>query len=432
MNETNELLSFIAASPTCFHACDNLAAMFRAAGCTELFETGSEPLMPGRGYFVRRNASSVIAFRVPTGALTGFMIAASHDDSPTFMVKEGAELPSANMYIRLNTERYGGMILSSWLDRPLSVAGRLLCRGEDGGIVQKLVKIDRDLLVIPNVAPHMARITDLNPAVDLVPLYGDMAAKDTFMTTVADAAGVKKEDILSSDLYLYNRMPGTVWGAHSEYISSPKLDDLQCAFSSAKAFCSACAQEHTMPVCAVFDNEEVGSQTKQGAASTFLSDVLHRVNAALGGTEADYLRAVAGSFMVSADNAHAVHPNHPELADPTHRPEMNKGIVIKRHASQHYTTDAVSSAIFSTICRMADVPTQPFYNRSDMNGGSTLGNISGTQVSLNCVDIGMAQLAMHSSYETAGAKDTEYLIRGLAKLFSSSLTPDTAGGWKVM
>ncbi|MCQ2432229.1 MAG: M18 family aminopeptidase [Clostridia bacterium] len=427
MDQTKALLDFIAASPTCFHACDNLAKMFADAGCRELTETDFEPLEPGKGYFVRRNGSSIIAFRTPKEKLKGFMIAASHSDSPTYKIKDAAEMQGAGMYIRLNTERYGGMIPSTWFDRPLSVAGRLLCKGEGGMIRSVLVNVDRDLVMIPNVAPHMTRIADPNPAVDLVPLYGDMAAKDTFFSVVAEAAGVKKEDILSSDLFLYNRMPGTVWGAHNEFISSPKLDDLQCAYSSAAAFCEGESMDNAMPVCAVFDNEEVGSQTKQGAASTFLSDILRRVNLALGGSEADYLSAVAGSFMVSADNAHAVHPNHPELADPTHRPEMNKGIVIKHNAAQHYTTDAVSAAVFETICTHAEVPTQHFFNRSDMGGGSTLGNISGTQVSLNTVDIGMAQLAMHSSYETAGAKDTDYLVSAMKALYAARLIPSSDG-----
>ncbi len=432
MNNTEQLLSFIARSPSCFHVCENLAQMYRAAGMTELTENDLEKkLVAGNGYFVRRNGSSILAFRVPQTMPDGFMITASHSDSPTFKIKDAAEMQTAGLYVRLNTERYGGMIPSTWLDRPLSVAGRLLCRTEDGRIAAKLVNVDRDLLLIPNVAPHMARITEYNPACDLVPLYGALAEKDTFLQTVADAAGVKKKDILSFDLYLYNRMQGTIWGAANEFISSPKLDDLQCAYSSAAALCAAKPISGVMPVCAVFDNEEVGSQSRQGAASTFLSDILHRVIAAVGGTEADYCRAVAGSFMVSADNAHAVHPNHPEFADPTHRPAMNGGIVIKHNASQKYTTDAVSAAIFETICCHADVPTQHFYNRSDMAGGSTLGNISQSQVSLHTVDIGMAQLAMHSSYETAGAKDTTYLIRALTVFFGAKVVLDTDGGITV-
>lgn len=432
MSHTESLLSFIQNSPSPFHVCENLAKMFELAGCVELTEQNFEKeIIPGKGYYLRRNGSSIIAFRLPENIPEGFMIVASHSDSPTYKIKEVPETGGAGVYIRINTERYGGMIPNTWLDRPLSVAGRLLCRGQDGKILTKLVNVDRDLLLIPNIAPHMTRINELNPAVDLVPLYGEVSNKNTFLSTVAEAAKVKTEDILSSDLYLYNRMPGTIWGAKNEFISSPKLDDLQCAFSSAKAFCEAVPYTGMMSVCGVFDNEEVGSNTKQGAASTFLSDVLYRSVLALGGTDADYRKAVVGSFMVSADNAHAVHPNHPEFADPVHRPVMNGGIVIKHHASQHYTTDGVSSAVFESVCEHASVPVQHFFNRSDMNGGSTLGNISQTQVSLNTVDIGMAQLAMHSSYETAGAKDTDYLIAGLKTFFGTKLTADKYGNYNI-
>lgn len=423
IRESRALLSFIEASPTGFHACKKLADMFRAAGCEEIFETENTPLIAGKAYFVCRNGSSVIAFRMPDAIPEGFMIVSSHADSPTYKIKENPELQGP-MYVRLNTERYGGMIPYTWLDRPLSVAGRLLIKEENGAVVSRLVNVARDLVLIPSVAPHMAKITELNPTTDTVPLFGTAEDKDTFMKTVAEAASTTPDAILSHDLFLYPRTPGTVWGADEAFLSSPRLDDLQCAYSSARAFCDAIGgniPDGVMPVCAVFDNEEVGSQSKQGAASTFLYDVLHRAVLCAGGTEQNYHCAVAGSFMVSADNAHAVHPNHPEYADPTHKPQLSGGIVIKRNASQRYTTDAISSAIFSEICRAADVPTQHYFNRSDMPGGSTLGNIANTQVSLNTVDIGMPQLAMHSSFETAGIKDTAYLISALTKCFQTKL-----------
>ena len=424
LKESRALLSFIEGAPTGFHACKNLADMLLEAGCEEIFETEEVALTPGKAYFVSRNGSSLIAFRIPEALPHGFMIAASHADSPTYKIKESPELQGP-MYVRLNTERYGGMIPYTWLDRPLSVAGRLLVKAENGTIESRLVNVERDLLLIPSIAPHMAKITEMNPTTDTVPLFGSAEQKDTFMKTVAEAAGTAPDAILSHDLFLYPRTPGTVWGADEAFLSSPRLDDLECAYSSVRAFCNAIKEDiplGVMPVCAVFDNEEVGSQSKQGAASTFLYDTLRRAVSAMGGTEQDYLCAVASSFMVSADNAHAVHPNHPEYADPTHRPQLNGGIVIKRNASQRYTTDAVSSAIFSEICASADVPTQYYFNRSDMPGGSTLGNIANTQVSLNTVDIGMPQLAMHSSYETAGIKDTAYLIAALTKCFITKLT----------
>jgi len=430
-NINEKLFDFIAHSPSAFHACASVAARLEEAGFTALSEAADWTLSCGGKYYVTRNQSSIIAFTVPGGAPSGFMMCASHSDSPSFKIKEHPESEAAGMYVRLNTERYGGMLCATWLDRPLSVAGRVVVR-EGGRLVSRLVNIDRDLLMIPNVAIHMMRNANdgmsYNANVDMIPLYGASAAKGTFRRMIAEAAGAEEKDVLSADLFLYNRMPGTVWGAENEFIASPKLDDLQCAFASLEAFLAA--ENHTaIPVLAVMDNEEVGSTTKQGADSTFLYDVLTRVSAALG---MDYHRAVAQSFLVSADNAHALHPNHPELADANHRPKMNGGIVIKHTANQKYTTDAVSQAIFASVCESAGVPVQYFANRSDMLGGSTLGNISNTHVSLNAVDIGLAQLAMHSSYETAGAADTAYMIDALTKFYSSALRMTADGAYELI
>ena len=276
------------------------------------------------------------------------------------------------------------------------------------------------LLMIPNLAIHMNReVNDgykFNAQKDMLPLYGMSSAKGTFLKTVAEAAGVKEEEILGHDLFLYNRQEGTVWGAEEAFVSSARLDDLQCAFSSLKGFLAGKKEKYIAVHC-VLDNEEVGSGTKQGAASTFLRDVLVRINSGLGQDQEDYLRRLAGSFMVSADNAHAVHPNYGEKADPVNRPCMNEGIVIKHSANQKYCTDGVSAAVFKDLCKRAGVPFQTFTNRSDILGGSTLGNISTTQVAVNAVDIGLAQLAMHSPYETAGVKDTAYLIKAAEMLF---------------
>ena len=430
-NTAESLISFIKESPVSFHAVENITNRLSGGGYTALFESDAWDVVPGGKYYVTRGGSSVIAFRVPETTPVGFMMCASHSDSPTFKIKEYPETESAGMYVRLHTERYGGMLCATWLDRPLSVAGRVVVR-ENGRIVPKLVSIDRDLVMIPNVAIHMMRNANdgmsYNANVDLFPLFGDTADRARFRAIIAEAAGVKEEDILGSDLFLYNRMEGTVWGASEQYLSAPRLDDLQCAFASLEAFVKA-KDSVSIPVLAVLDNEEVGSQTKQGAASTFLFDVLSRITEAL---SLDYRRMIALSFLVSADNAHAVHPNHPEFADPTHRPRMNGGIVVKHNANQRYTTDAVSEAIFTEICKAADVPVQFFANRSDMVGGSTLGNISNTQVSLNTVDVGLAQLAMHSSYETAGVHDTDYMITALTKLYESSLKADGEGAYTLV
>lgn len=420
-NWNEQLLSFLAASPTAFHACRNLAQRLEGEGYTELFEQEDWALQPGGRYFVRRNGSALIAFRIPEGGVQGFLMMAAHSDSPSFKIKEHAAVPTAGMYTRLNVEKYGGMLCASWMDRPLSVAGRAAVR-ENGRIAMKLLNVDRDLLLIPHVAIHMDRSANdgkkFDPNTDMLPLFGDSETAERFDALIAETLGVQKEDVLATDLFLYPRTPGTVWGAKGEYLSSPRLDDLQCVFGCTEGFLRAKAGEST-PVLCVFDNEEVGSGTKQGADSSFLEDVLCRVCESCG---VSLRPCLARSFLVSADNAHAVHPNHPEYADRNDRPEMNKGIVVKYNANQRYTTDAVSAAAFTELCRQAGVPTQRFTNRADLPGGSTLGNISTAHISVDSVDIGLAQLAMHSAYETAGTKDTEYLIRAAEAYFGSAFT----------
>ena len=418
---SKELAQFLEGSPSCFHALENMKKPLLNENFVELQENQKWHIQPGGRYFVTRNGSSLIAFTIPQHGFKGMRIMASHGDSPTFKIKENPELETDGHYIRLNVERYGGMLCAPWFDRPLSVAGRVIIKDpSSGSFISKLVNIDRDLVLIPNLAIHMNREANngykYNAQKDMLPLYGDLAAKGTFMQTIAEAAGAAESDILGHDLFLYNREKASIWGASGEFISCGRLDDLQCAFASLKGFLTGDRQEY-MAVHCVLDNEEVGSVTKQGAASTFLYDTLTRVHDCLGLTREDYLIHLADSLMISADNAHAVHPNHTEKADPSNRPYINEGIVIKFNANQKYCTDGVSSAIFRDICRTADVPVQTFVNRSDMAGGSTLGNISNTQVALNTVDIGLPQLAMHSPYETAGVKDTEYLIRAAREFF---------------
>lgn len=430
-----EMLEFIDRSPSCFHAVDNVKKALEAKGFVKLDERAVWAPEAGRGYYITRNDSSLIAFRLPeenalrteavkgagmggeAGAVdaAGFHIVAAHSDSPAFKVKESPENTVEEHYVRLNTERYGGMILSTWLDRALSLAGRVAVRQGDG-ISTRLVNIDKDLLVIPNLAIHMNRDmnkgVEYNPQVDMLPLFADCGEgkkKNALMKRVAKAAGVKQEDILGHDLFLYTREKGRILGENGEFVLSPRLDDLQCVFSAMKAFCES-APKRYINVCAIFDNEEVGSGTRQGADSTFLEDTLWRIAESLKVCRSDYLRWIAGSFLISADNAHAVHPNHPEKADPTNRPYLNGGIVIKYHGSQKYATDAVSAARMKELCRKADVPFQAYANRSDVPGGSTLGNLSTAHVSVSSVDIGLPQLAMHSAVETGGAKDTKYAV----------------------
>lgn len=424
MGTLSELMTFLDSSPSCFHAIKNLTDRLSAQGYTALGEGSSWELVPGGKYYVTRNQSALIAFRLPEGRPTGFMLSASHSDRPCFKVKEQPELESG--YLRLAVERYGGMLMAPWLDRPLSVAGRVLVKTE-GGIQSRLVNLDRDLCMIPNVAIHMNRKANdgytYNPAVDLIPLMGSPETKGAFADLLAEAAGCAREDILGTDLFLYNRDRAKVWGAKEEYLSAQALDDLQCAWATMEGFLGA-KPGKAVPVCCVFDNEEVGSNTMQGADSTFLHDTLERICTGLG---MDYRASLAGSFLVSADNAHAVHPNHPEYADQNHRPMMNGGIVIKFNANQRYTTDGVSAAIFRAACERAGVPTQTFCNRADLAGGSTLGNISSSQVSIRTVDVGLPQLAMHSCYETAGVKDAGYLERAMAAFFAMSLVPSEQG-----
>ena len=359
---------------------------------------------------------------------------ASHSDSPSFKLKENAEIEIAKRYTMLNTEGYGGMICSTWFDRPLSLAGKVMVKNGNR-LETHLVKVDRDLLMIPSLAIHMDRKINegrpLNKQVDMLPiLSGSVKGPDAVKKLIAEELGISEENIYGMDLFLYNRMEAVRWGHDDEFIGCPRLDDLQCAFTSMKGFLTA-ENDRNINVYACFDNEEVGSGTKQGAASTFLYDVLWRMNKALGKDEEEFRRAVASSFMLSCDNAHAVHPNYRQKSDETNCVYMNEGIVIKSHAGQKYTSDAVSVAIFKMICEKAEVPVQFFSNRSDEAGGSTLGNIAMSQVSMNTVDIGLPQLAMHSAYETAGVKDMEYMVKAVTEFYASNIRGDSDGNYRI-
>jgi len=419
----NAFVDFLKNTPSEFHAIKNIVRDLEADGYERLQECAAWQLEKGKKYYVTRNLSSVIAFQVPENGFNNFLIAASHADSPVFKIKENAEIEVRSRYIQLNTERYGGLILSCWLDRPLSYAGRVLVKTESG-IETRLVNLDEDSLVIPNVAIHMNREINngykYNPMSDMMPLYGTYAAKGTFKKQVAELAGTTEDRILGSDLFLYSRTAPSVWGPEKEFISAGRLDDIECAWTTAQALIKA-KPTSGMPVLAVFDNEEVGSTTKQGGNSTFLTDVLTRVCNAFGFSREDYFRMQSSSFMLSCDNAHALHPNHPELCDAQNNTSMNGGIVLKESANQKYTSDGVSKALFRYILDNAGVPYQFFANRSDMLGGGTLGNIANTHYSLNTVDIGLAQLSMHSVWETAGVKDVTYMVDGVKAFFESDL-----------
>ena len=426
-----KLLEFIRKSPTAFHAVEQISERLEESGYIRLDEGSQWDLSLGKSYYVTRNQSSVIAFRMPQKALGGAVIAASHTDSPMFKLKHEGVSPAFGKYVRLNTEAYGGSILSSWLDRPLSLAGRVIVN-QDGRYVAQTVNFDRDLLIIPNVAIHMNRNVNSgyawNMATDMLPLYSMAEGSPTIKALLAEKLDCREEDIVGDELFVYNRMEGSVWGAQNEFFSAPRIDNLMCVYGTLCGFCEAEDSEDSLQIYFAADNEETGSATKQGAGSVFLQDVIDRICESVG---VDRRRLLASSFMVSADNAHARHPNHPELCDAQNAPHMNEGVVIKFNASQKYATEGISAMIFEKICNEADVPVQWYSNRSDMPGGSTLGSISNTRVPLCTVDIGMAQLAMHSAYETAGVADVEYLIRSMKKLYETKIIFERDGVFQM-
>lgn len=400
MDINTGLIEFIEKSPTAFQAVDSVVKMLKQdKSCC---------------YRVR-NSSSVIAYKVPQGTeVKGFHIVAAHTDSPMFKVKENPAIKDANGYVKLNVEKYGGMIVNSWLDRPLSVAGRIVCDSCDG-LRSINVDLKEPVCIIPSLAIHMSRGHEDKPLsiqTDLMPIGSDGLYK-----AVADRAGVSEDSILGADLYVYNAQKGCIIGDEEGYICAPRLDDIQCVYSAASSFVESSGDVY-VNVLAVFDNEEVGSLSRQGADSDFLIRVLKSIARELGKDEEGFNSMLDNSFLISADNAHAIHPNHPEKADLTNRPHINGGVVIKYHGGQKYTTDAYSGAYIKKLCKDNNIPYQIYHNNSDIQGGSTLGNLVMSNVSVPAADIGAPQLAMHSSYETAGVRDTQYLVK-LMKAFYS-------------
>lgn len=411
----NSFMEFIDSSKTAFHAVENIKALLISRGFEEIRENDAKPLAPLGKYFVTRNGSSLIAFKNRPGA---FVICASHSDSPTFKVKSDER---GAAYVRLSTEKYGGMIHYTWLDRPLGIAGRVVVKTERG--IKTVLADLESSVIIPSVAIHLNRSVNescnLNPARDLIPLAG-LKGAPSLTELVALSCGCEKEDVLSHDLFLYPKAAAEVIGFSDELICAPRIDNLASAYLSALAFADDNSAENT-PVLAVFDNEEVGSSTKQGAASAFLADTLLRI---ANYDRGELVRRLCDGFMASIDNAHALHPNHPELYDASNAPLLGSGVVIKHNANQRYTTDAVSEAIFKRVCARAGVKTSSYYNRPDIPGGSTLGSISNTVVPINTVDIGLPQLAMHSSYETAAVSDLYDMKIALSALYATSLSSE--------
>jgi aspartyl aminopeptidase len=422
-----ELIDFIYESPTAFQAVDSIKKILQLQSFTELKEEDSWKVSKSGKYFVTKNDSALIAFVIGEGEIEkeGFKIIGAHTDSPAFRIKPMPEMTSEGQYVKLNTEVYGGPILNTWLDRPLAIAGRVILKS-DNLLEPKSVNVNlnKPLLIIPNLAIHMNRNinagVELNKQKDMIPMLGmvnESLEKDKYLLSlIAEELKVNIEDILDFDLFLYEFEKGCIMGMQNEFISSSRLDDLAMVHAALKAICEG-KPKSGINVAAFFDNEEIGSTTKQGADSPLLAHVLERIMVALGKGREDYFRAVAKSFMISADLAHAVHPNSSEKHDPVNKPMLNKGPVIKISAAQKYTTDCNSSAVYEQICNKSGVPVQKFVNRSDMAGGSTIGPISSSHVNMRSVDIGSPILAMHSIRELAGTQDHMYIIRSFKEFY---------------
>lgn len=411
-----KLFQFIEKSPSPYHVIKNCEDVLKEQGFTKLKEKDEWQIEPLGKYYVKRNGSSMIAFTVPEGEFNGFHMAAAHSDSPSLKIKEQPEIDVEKAYTKLNIETYGGLVYSSWFDRPLSIAGRIFTDKEE-----KLVNLDYDSMIIPNVAIHLNREINkgyaYNPQIDMLPLLAGKMGEKGLINYIAKENHLKNDEILGHDLYVYVRQKPGYFGLEKEFILSPRLDDLQCVFALIQAMAEEQPKQY-INICAIFDNEEVGSTSKQGADSTFLTDVMERIAEGFYLGKGAYRQKLAESFLISADNGHALHPNHPEKSDPTNRPVLNGGIVLKYSANQKYTTDGFSGAKIKQLCENAKVPYQTFFNRADEPGGSTLGNISMAHLSVAAADIGLPQLAMHCSVETAGSDDTCYLYKMMKQFFS--------------
>lgn len=421
-SSTKQLLNFLNTAHSAYHAASAVCDTLEKAGYTRLHERENRALTPGGKYYITRGGTAVIAFRIPRAQCTGFLMSAAHTDRPTFKIKENAEL--CGEYNRLAVERYGGQILSTWLDRPLSVAGRVMVQTPEGA-KSCLVDIDKDLLLIPNVAIHMNRAVNdgykWNPAVDTIPLLGTAQTKGAFHALLENCAGGK---ILGHDLTLYVRQKADVWGIDDEFLAAQGLDDLAALWGCLQGFLTAKESEHSCAVFAALDSEEVGSASVQGAASTMLRDVCERI---ADGLQLPLRCLLSNACLISADNGHALHPNHPELSDPANAPKLGGGVLLKFNAALKYCTDGLGAAVFRSVCRKAGVNVQVYCNRADIPGGSTLGCISLSQVSVPTVDVGLPQLAMHSAFETCAVRDCLDLEKAMACYYESSLSMDETG-----
>lgn len=430
MSIHQDLFDYIEKSPTPFHAVAESARRLEAAGFAPLSETESWSLVPGGRYYVTRNQSSLIAFVMPRQAGAGWRMSAAHSDSPSFKVKGTSQQAGFTM---LNTEGYGGMIRSAWLDRPLGIAGRVLVK-TDRGVESRLVDLAGVSAVIPHLAIHLDRTVndghnyDLKK--DMQAIFAGADKNQCYTEMLAKAAGCTASEILGADMQLYCKDKGQTVGGEEEFLLCPRLDDLGCAWGTLHGFLNAPAGEQGLVWC-LFDNEEVGSGTRQGACGSFLPDVLARAGEALGESEQDRRRALANSLLLSADNGHAIHPNFAEMSDPASPVRVNGGVVLKFNASQKYTTNGITGALFHSLCAAVNVPVQEYYNRPDLPGGSTLGNLLGAQVSVPMADIGLPQLAMHSCVEMTGVQDVKWLADACTAWFAASIQCTADGCYQV-
>lgn len=430
-----DLFTFIDRGVSPYHSVQEAACRLEQMGFVKREESVEWQIEPGGRYYVTRNQSSIIAFAVPSQKPEYYHLTASHSDSPSFRIKKSRM--EGRDYARAEVEGYGGMIHSSWMDRPLGLAGRVMVRTPEG-VMARLIAPDKDIFVIPNLAIHFNREINkgyaYNPQVDLQPLYGGGDA-DLMDRIVSEAEVPSVEEVLDMDLVLTVRQKAGYLGIRDEYYTAPRIDDLACAYTTLAGFLAALAEaeknEEKMSLWCMFDNEEVGSGTRQGAMGSFLPDVMTRLEQACGMTEEERIRARSKSLLISADNAHACHPNHPEKSDPEFPVILNRGIVMKYNASQRYTTTGLTAAVFSELCRREEIPVQRFANRADLPGGSTLGNLLSHQFSIPMLDIGLPQLAMHSAVETAGCEDAEYMIRAVKAFYESGICQERDGDWIV-
>lgn len=427
MEFAKELIDFIYESPSAFHAVDNVKKILKNCGYLELKDEERWELKKSGKYFVTKNDSALIAFQIGCENVyeAGFKIIGAHTDAPTFRIKPAPEMVAENHYVKLNTESYGGPILNTWLDRPLAVAGRVTIKGEDVfNPTTKLVNIKKPIMIIPNLAIHMNRDVnkgiELNKQKDTLPMLAlvneNLEKGNYLLNHISKEIGIETKDIIDFDLFLYEFEKGSVIGLEEEFISSPRLDDLEMVHAGIVALTRTEAAA-TTNVMACFDNEEVGSTTKQGADSQLLSNLLERIVLSMGGDRQDFFRAIAKSFMISADSAHAVHPNSGEKHDPQNRPLINKGPVIKVSGNMRYTTDSNSSAVYAQICKDANIPFQWFVNRSDSMGGSTIGPINSSHIEIRSVDLGTPLLAMHSIRELCGVMDHTYVTDSFTEFY---------------